>query len=282
MTTKGPNERERALISHVARAREGDRAALEQVVRLLQPMIARLALRFFGCPVHAEDATQESVVQIITRLDRYDGRAAFTTWAYRVATNKFLAMARSPAERAAMTFETFEDELADAQPPAAVDDELLLAEVRIGCTLAMLLCLEREARMAYILGEIAELDHVMAAEILGCSAAAYRKRLERARTAITGLMRRRCGVFDEHNPCRCRDRVPVAIARGRLNPAELVFATSAEQARQFPEVLQEIRRLDEVRRAAGIYQAHPDPRSRIDLAQRLNELLGSDRSSDQG
>ncbi len=278
MSTIPPGLPQDQLDEDAAAAIGGDREALERVVRAVQPLIGRLALRFFGCPSHAEDATQEALVQIVTRLDRFAGQSTFTTWVYRVATNKFLSMARSPAEKAAMRFEQFDEDLAlplaAATETTDVDHELLLAEVRIGCTLAMLLCLERDARMAYVLGAIAELDHQSAAEILGCSAATYRKRLERAREAITRLMRRRCGVFDAGNACQCGGRIPIAKARGHLDPQRLVFATSKEQAQKFPEVLQHVRRLGEVQRAAAIYQSHPDPRSRADFAERLREILG--------
>ena len=269
-----------SLDADVAAALAGDRDALERVVRAVQPMVHRLALRFFGCPSHADDATQEALVQVVTRLDRFAGRSAFTTWVYRVATNKFLSMARSPAEREAMTVEQFDDDLAPTAAPAAgegasdLDRQMTLAEIRIGCTLAMLLCLDRDARMAYILGAIAELDHQSAAAILECSPAAYRKRLERARDDITRLMRARCGVFDPAGEkCRCHLRVPMATTRGHLVPERLLFATSREQVRQFPEVLMHIRRLKEVQRAAAIYQTHPDPVARVDFATRLHEIL---------
>lgn len=270
----------------VAAAVGGDRAALERVVRTIQPLVARLALRFFGCPDHAEDATQEVLVQIVTKLDRYEGASAFTTWVYRVSTNKLLSMARSPAERATTSLEAFDDDLAlplDGAGPAPVDPdlELTLAEIRIGCTLAMLLCLDRDARMAFILGAIVEVDHQTAAEILGCPSATYRKRLERAREAVTGLMRRRCGVFDAASVCSCERRIPLATQRGHLKPNRLLFATSEAQARAFPEVLVQIRRLEDMQRVAAIYQSHPEPSTRVDLAQRLHALLADSRFDDR-
>jgi RNA polymerase sigma factor (sigma-70 family) len=261
----------------LAAALEGDADALERLVEAIQPMVQRLALRFFGCPQHAQDATQEALIQVVTRLDRFAGDSAFTTWVYRVATHKFLSMVRSRAEKAALSFEAFSEELAEPPAPATegwpVEQALLLEEVKVGCTLAMLLCLERDARMAYILGAIAELDHEVAAEILEIPPATYRKRLQRAREALTGLMRARCGLFDARNACRCSQRVGRAVERGRLDPQRLLFASSAEQARQFPAVLDEIRQLEEVERAAALYRSHPEPQARADLASRLRGML---------
>jgi RNA polymerase sigma factor (sigma-70 family) len=263
----------------VAAALDGDREALERLVRALRPELHRLALRFFGHPQTAEDATQEALVQIITKLDRFESRSEFRTWAYRVATNRFLSMARSPAERMAMTFQEFSDDLArpplapDGEKPPDVDAALLAEEVKISCTLAMLLCLDRGHRLAYVLGEIMQLDHVTGAEVLAITPAAFRKRLQRARGEITGLMRRRCGLFDATNACRCAARVPGAIELGRIDPEELLFASSVEQARRFPAVLAEIRRLEEADRAAALYRAHPDPPSNADMVEFLRRLL---------
>lgn len=266
------------LAKNVSSARGGDRSALEAVVRTIEPLVSRLALRFFGCPHYAQDATQEALVRIVVKLDSFDTQSAFSTWAYRVAVNKFLSMARSPAERQAMSFDEFDEDLAQTLEPAdtsAADTEMAMAvaELRIGCTLAMLLCLDRDARLAYILGAIVELDHQVAADVLDCAPATYRKRLERAREAITGLMRKRCGVFDGANGCHCAGRIPTAKARGHLNPSNLVFASSVEQVRRFPEVLSHIRELEEVQRAAEIYRSHPDPTSRDSFVDQLQHLL---------
>ena len=276
------------LAQNVSSARSGNRAALEAVVRAIEPFVSRLALRFFGCPDYAQDATQEALVRIVVKLDSFDTQSAFSTWAYRVAINKFLSMARSPAERQALSFDQFDEDLAQALEPAASSNDdtetaMAVAEVRIGCTLAMLLCLDRDARLAYILGAIVELDHQVAADVLACAPATYRKRLERARDAITGLMKKRCGVFDSRNGCHCAGRLPTAKSRGHLNLSHLVFASSVEQVRRFPEVLSHIRELEEVQRAAEIYRSHPDPTSRGSFVDQLQHLLDAgSRVTDQG
>ncbi|CAM3987098.1 RNA polymerase sigma factor [Nocardiopsis gilva] len=275
-------------IDNVAAATDGEAEALERLVRGIQPELYRLAVRFFGDPRDAEDATQEALVQVVTRLDRFNGESAFSTWVYRVATNKFLSLARSQGERRALSLAEFDEELSRVPSTPAeatsahVADRLLLEEVKIGCTLAMLLCLDRGHRMAYILGEIMELDHATGAAILDISAAAFRKRLQRSRTRITDLMRARCGLIDRRNACRCRLRVPVAVERGCVDPHDLVFASSKEQARQFPEVLREIRRLEEADRAGALYRSHPDTRSTVDLATFVHKLFDPGTSAATG
>jgi len=179
-------------------------------------------------------------------------------------------------EREALSFEQFEEELgrgmSDAEAGGA-DDALLLEEIKIGCTIGMLLCLDREHRLAYILGEIMELEHGEAAAALQIAPAAYRKRLSRARERINALMVARCGLVREENPCRCRRRVATAIELKRVDPDRLLFASSLEQAQRFPRVLGEIRRLEEARRAAALYRSHGDADPSRNFVAWLRELV---------
>lgn len=56
-------------------ARDGDRAALESLCRQVQQPMYRLALRFCGDPHDAQDATQEVLIRLVTRLGSFEGRS---------------------------------------------------------------------------------------------------------------------------------------------------------------------------------------------------------------
>lgn len=58
----------------------------------------------------------------------------------------------------------------DSQSPDAL---LLVEEAKIGCTSAMLLCLDREQRLAYVLGEIFGVTDRLGAELLEISARTF-------------------------------------------------------------------------------------------------------------
>jgi RNA polymerase sigma factor (sigma-70 family) len=237
----------------VERARGGDRAALEALVRTVQDPIYRLALRMLWHPEDAQDATQEIVVKLITRLDGFRGDAAFETWAYRVAVNHLLTTRRRRAEREAVSFDAFGEDLArgldEPYDPCEVDEGLLAEEVKVGCTQAMLLCLDREHRAAYILGEVFELRSGEAAYALDVTPAAYRKRLQRARERVQAFMAGHCGIVNPANGCRCRRRIGAAIARGRVDPANLVFAHRG---------VVEMERLHD---SAAVMRSHPEARA---------------------
>jgi RNA polymerase sigma factor (sigma-70 family) len=263
----------------VAVAKKGDREALEALVRAVQRDVYNLAVRFLWHTQDAEDATQEILIRVITGLAGFEGNSSFRTWVYRVASNALLTQGKKRMEQAAMSFEEFGAALGDglSDPALSVPDdvaeELLLEEVKIGCTHAMLLCLDRDHRFAYILGAILDLDHVEGAEILEITPAAFRKRLSRANERITSFMTAHCGLVEPDNPCRCKLRINCAVERGHVRPKELVFAHSLPQARRFPEVLSTIRQLEDSRRVAALYRSHPELESSTPFIPWLSKLL---------
>jgi len=151
----------------------------------------------------AEDATQEILVRVVTRLSQFDSRSRLKTWVYRVAVNYILDVKKSATERLHLSFEQFAEDLAEGVQPAAPDDteqSLLIEEVKVACTLAMLQCLDRPHRLAYVLGEIMDFSGPEAADALGISPALFRKRLEHARREIVEFARSHCGWCQTRPP----------------------------------------------------------------------------------
>lgn len=286
MDEKAFTQRDQSLELEVARASTGDREALESVVRAVQQDVYSVALRFLWHPQDAEDATQEILVRIITGLGGFRRDSSFRTWVYRVACNTLLTMRKKRMERQTISFEEFGDDLARGLSDDSLcvefdlDRQLLLEEVKIGCTLAMLMCLDRRHRLAYILGEIVELDHHKAAEVLDIPPATFRKRLSRARAAITSFMISRCGLANPASACRCSRRITTAIGLGRVDPGNLLFASSLNQAKRFPQLLAKIRELEETRRAAALYRSHPQPKTSETFVSWLKKAIDTKPKAD--
>ena len=286
MDEKAFTQRDQSLELEVARASTGDREALESVVRAVQQDVYSVALRFLWHPQDAEDATQEILVRIITGLGGFRRDSSFRTWVYRVACNTLLTMRKKRMERQTISFEEFGDDLARGLSDDSLcvefdlDRQLLLEEVKIGCTLAMLMCLDRRHRLAYILGEIVQLDHHKAAEVLDIPPATFRKRLSRARAAITSFMISRCGLANPASACRCSRRITTAIGLGRVDPGNLLFASSLNQAKRFPQLLAKIRELEETRRAAALYRSHPQPKTSETFVSWLKKAIDTKPKAD--
>jgi RNA polymerase sigma factor (sigma-70 family) len=171
------------------RAADGDREALSALVRELQHPMYRLALRFLGDPDDAQDACQEILIRIVTRLGTFEGRSKFTTWAYTVATRSLLRTRTRVVESSVQGAERFAA-LLDAgigDVDTTIEEaeyRLLCEEVRISCTYGMLLCLSRDQRAAYLLADVIGLTDVEGAEILERTRAAFRQRVTRGRRTL--------------------------------------------------------------------------------------------------
>jgi RNA polymerase sigma factor (sigma-70 family) len=237
----------------IIRIRNGDKTALESLIREIQPGIFNLSMRFLSMREDAEDATQEILVKIITNLGRFEGKSKFSTWTYRIAVNHLLNIKKSRLEQE-LNFSVFGEDiaggLAQSPPYYSPDKELLAEEVKIGCTLGMLLCLDRNLRIAYILGEIFELNSRDAAEILEITPENFRKRYSMARQALKQFMHSWCGLVNTQNNCRCDKRINYAIANGRVDKKALKFVSSNV-------LMQSKQEIDELYSVSEVYKSHP-------------------------
>ena len=255
------------------RAIDGDRDALNSLVRQLQGDICGLALRMLWNREDAEDATQEILVRVVTRLSQFDFRSRLKTWVYRVAVNYILDVKKSPVERMHLSFDRFAEDLADglsADGPLDAERSLLVEEVKIGCTLGMLQCLDRPHRLAYVLGEILDMPGPEAAEALEISPEVFRKRLQHARTAIMSFTRSYCGLVSDTAACACNRRVPVALRVGRVCADACDLAATASS---FEEARAIVRQVEEARWALEVHRTSDPRASSVDFARRLAEAL---------
>jgi len=261
------------------RAKNGEREALEGLVRGLQDPLYRLALRFLGHPEAARDATQEVLIVVITQLSSFRGDSAVMTWAYRVASRHLLRQRkRDKRDR----FEPLDAQL--GQPENAIEpalletaeDRVLEEELFLGCTQAMLRALEPSQRIAFVLGAVLELEASEAASVLEVSEPTFRKRLSRARSTLDAFVSKNCGVANAAARCRCAFQVNHAHRQGRLDPAHLRYAVPAKQTSV--EALRAVGEIARVKRSLELYRAQPRFDAPEDFSARLREMLESART----
>lgn len=255
----------------VEAARQGSRAAIESLLRTIQPDVYGLAVRMLWHPEDARDATQEILLKVVTHLAAFRGESRFTTWAFRIASNHLRDWRTSRLEAAKLDFAALAADLDDGLDERAVDSahdpehQLMLEEIRIGCTFAMLACLDRSHRLAYILGEIFEMTDTEAAVALRLSPTTFRKRLSRARRALGAFMQSRCGIVNPDNPCRCAKRVSRAIVLGRADAVRPLFVSREGVSMTYADVVSQVRVLEETRRAGALMRANPSRLPETDI-----------------
>jgi RNA polymerase sigma factor (sigma-70 family) len=245
-------------------AQGGSRDALEALVGRHQRWIYNLVLRMVYLPQDAEDATQEILIKLVTKLSTFHGASSFRTWLYRIACNHVLNMRRGRAEERRWTFVEYgaaldgtEDRDLPDTTTIPADVRLLVEEAKIGCTSGMLLCLDREQRLVYVLGAIFGVTDVVGADVMGMGRDAFRQKLSRARRDLHRFMQDQCGLINAANPCRCARKTRGFMAAGFVDPANLLFARPhVERIRDVsPAVMAQ---LDELDAAYGaIHRDHP-------------------------
>lgn len=173
----------------VAASQRGDRDALDVLLRRHHDRIFAVCRRVTGNGADAADATQEALMAIARGIGRFDGTSAFSTWAYRVATNASLDELRRRGRR---PLPTDDEDLAHAVgtgprhgSSATVSASDVEARVDIDRALAGL---PPEWRAALVLRDLCGLDYAEIAQVLAIPGGTVRSRIARARAALAPVL----------------------------------------------------------------------------------------------
>jgi RNA polymerase sigma-70 factor (ECF subfamily) len=154
-----------------------------------------LSRRMLGNDQDAQDATQETLIAVVRGLPRFDGRSAFATWAYRIATNTALdelrrrrrrPVPRSGGAEGSTSFH--EASLTHATHLTTWSDtgDAVGARLDVDTALARL---PEEQRAAVVLRDLLDLDYAEIAEVLDIPIGTVRSRIARGRSALAALLR---------------------------------------------------------------------------------------------
>lgn len=260
----------------LARALEGDRQALEELLSSVQDLIFNLSLRMLGNVQDAEDASQEILVRILTRLQSFRGDSAFSTWAFRVAYNHLINYKKARFANASFSLEAYCEDIlhGDLNVPdrtEGVDARLLEEELKLSCTNVMLQCLDPESRCIFVLGTMFRADSRVAGEILGLTPEAYRQRLSRIRKRMADSLGNCCGLAGKGD-CRCAKRINYAAATHRLFPHALEYTGLEPSQDRLRDVREAMEQLDGI---SAVFADMPHYRTPKQAQEFLTALLRS-------
>jgi RNA polymerase sigma-70 factor (ECF subfamily) len=171
----------------VGAAQAGDRAALDALLRRHHDRIHAVCRRLAGNDADGLDATQEALIAIARGIGRFDGRAAFSTWAYRVATNACLDELRRRRRRPTPGLPDDLDR-DGGHHQIGVDSvalERLPDQMAIDDALAQL---PLEFRAPVVLRDLCDLDYAEIAAILDLPPGTVRSRIARGRGHLARLL----------------------------------------------------------------------------------------------
>jgi RNA polymerase sigma-70 factor (ECF subfamily) len=156
----------------VRRARGGDLAAFEELVRGHQADVYRLALQLVRDPPTAEDVTQEAFVRAFRSLRRFRGSSKFSTWLFRITRNCAVDAIRRRERR--RTYER-----AALAPDVPVQEPSLRAALEEAIE-----GLPPDLREPFVLIEVLGLSYAEASVVLSTSAGTLKSRMHRARRVL--------------------------------------------------------------------------------------------------
>ncbi|MEN0045996.1 MAG: RNA polymerase sigma factor [Bacteroidota bacterium] len=262
----------------VRAALEGDRKAMDQLIRLHQPFIYNVAWKMAHDPNDAMDLTQETLLKVITKLAQFNFKSSFRTWLYRIVVNEFLQTKRRKGEQQFTSFEENARQLdAIPNPDLTVEEEIEFAELskemQVRCLSGMLMCLNREQRLIYILGDVFAVDHNLGAEIFQLSPQNFRVKLYRARKDLKNYMNDKCGLINKENPCRCPKKAKALKQMGMLDERTMLFniTTKTKIADYVEGQYINVRNIIEDK-YSDLYRQHP-AKDNFDKATVVEELL---------
>ncbi len=164
------------------RAAEGDAAALDALLRAIQPRVLRQCGVFLPCRQDAEEACQDVLVAVSRHITRFEGRSRFSTWLREVTANSARSTYRSLKRRSVAVL-----------PPEAIErPDPRTTSVIAGSRLDLLEALDRLERerpalvTAFVLRDLCDLEYAEIARRLDLPLGTVKARIHHARAAVRG------------------------------------------------------------------------------------------------
>lgn len=168
----------------VTAAQAGDATALDLLLRRHYDRVHAVCRRIAGATRDADDAAQETMIRVVRSLDRFDGRASFGTWIYRIATNTALDELRKRKRRPQLHVSDDDDtrvldgpvdQLAHRQIDSVAD------RITIDDALAEL---PDEFKAAVVMRDVGDLDYAEIATALDLPIGTVKSRIARGRRLL--------------------------------------------------------------------------------------------------
>lgn len=177
----------------VQQAQNGDRAAICELIHRYERKTYNLAFRLMGNHADASDAAQEALVRVYTRIHKFRGDAAFSTWLFRVVTNTCLDELRRRGRLNHASLDepgSIEAVLVPQQGLVAYGNPVEQAE-RGEVQEAVQRAINRlpdDYRVVVVMRDIQDYSYQQIALYLGTSLGTVKSRLHRARRALRVIL----------------------------------------------------------------------------------------------
>ncbi len=191
------------LSETIARARAGDREALEAVLATIAPSVHRFGLRMCKNVHDAEDVLQDTLINVADHLGDFEGRSSLTSWVFALTRSACARKRRGLKNQAPVS----DEHLAHVHD-SAPSPETRAADQELASALSNALDgLSDDYREVILLRDVEGLSAPEAAGALGISVDALKSRLHRAREGLRSALRPLLEPAREPGPAGCPDVV---------------------------------------------------------------------------
>ena len=263
-------------------AKEGNADAIEWLIKQMQDPIYALAVKMLYSISDAEDASQEILIKIITRLCSFQKKSSFNTWTMRIAVNHLLNNRKSQTKKR-FTFQSCEDMIVRDVPDQSTviyseaEQGLLVDEIRVICVQGLLQCLDWNHRIVYVLCQTMDISGSEGSAILGITPSNFRKRFSRAKKQIRRFLQKNCELFNSSNHCKCIVQSMFAVDIGLIDPLIPRHMTHPVKPWKKKEITHRLRELEDLARETALMRIHPDYAAPGAFIERIKEMIGSGR-----
>jgi len=137
------------------RARDGDRRALETLVERHEPAVRRLAGYLLADQQDAEDASQEALAKLCTRIGQFRGASRFSTWLYSLVANTCRDVGERQRRRRHQPLEV----VPEAASPDGGPHDLAIQRERRRALAVQLADLSEEQRTVMVMKDVLQLSY---------------------------------------------------------------------------------------------------------------------------
>jgi RNA polymerase sigma-70 factor, ECF subfamily len=252
-------------------ARQGDAAALDQLLRQYQPQVYRFGMKMCRDPEAAGDVLQDTLFAAARSLAGFRAESSLSTWLFTIARSFCIKNRRRRASAPQLVSMETDRAAVRAVADGAPDPERQLADQEVAAALdAAIGALDPEHREALVLRDVEGLSAEDAARVTGVTIAAHKSRLHRARRSVRDRLAPRLATPPptETAPGACPDVVGIL---SRYLEGEIAADACAEMERHVTACPQCGAACDSLRQTLRLCGSTPLPRVPEDLQRSIRE-----------
>ncbi len=187
---------------------------IDEIVRKNSSLVRALCFRMTMNQDTANDAFQETWIEVVKNIHTFQNKSHITTWVYKIAVRTIMRHVRQERTYTRkFLHEYIENQIEFVVPPSSVDHEEWIKSTCNKCLTGFLYCLTLEDRILFILRDIGGIDYKILEEVLNIKSVTLRQRIVRIRKRLKNFLQDECILANPHAKCQCKIRQSVREIR---------------------------------------------------------------------